>query len=117
VRVFKILDKDDPRLACAHSSTAQSRAKRDTQFFKTNAVDLEHIAGSMLVTLDCTSLKCRYAEAAERATHSGVWAESFPKRVRACTNGLGEIGGLLGAMATAKATAAQPMKTNRAVSA
>lgn len=34
----------------------QSHAKRDTQFFKTQAVDKEHIAGSMLVLLDCTKL-------------------------------------------------------------
>jgi len=34
----------------------QSHAKRDSQFFKTKAVDKEHIAGSMLVLLDCTSL-------------------------------------------------------------
>jgi hypothetical protein len=34
----------------------QSHAKRDTQFFKTLAVDKEHIAGSMLVLLDCTKL-------------------------------------------------------------
>ena len=30
-------------------------AKRDTQFFKGKAVDKEHIGGSMLVTLDCSS--------------------------------------------------------------
>lgn len=34
----------------------QSHAKRDTQFFKTQKVDKEHIAGSMLVLLDCTKL-------------------------------------------------------------
>jgi len=61
VRVFKILDKDDPDQDAPQTGlraliNGQSHAKRDTQFFKTNAVDLEHIAGSMLVTLDCTSL-------------------------------------------------------------
>jgi hypothetical protein len=61
VRVFKILDKDDPDAEAPQTGlraliNGQSHAKRDTQFFKTNAVDLEHIAGSMLVTLDCTSL-------------------------------------------------------------
>lgn len=34
----------------------QSHAKRDTQFFKNASVDKEHIAGSMLVLLDCTKL-------------------------------------------------------------
>jgi len=34
----------------------QSHAKRDTQFFKNQSVDKEHIAGSMLVLLDCTNL-------------------------------------------------------------
>jgi hypothetical protein len=34
----------------------QSHAKRDTQFFKNQSVDKEHIAGSMLVLLDCTKL-------------------------------------------------------------
>lgn len=34
----------------------QSHAKRDTQFFKNANVDKEHIAGSMLVLLDCTKL-------------------------------------------------------------
>ncbi|WP_291621654.1 hypothetical protein, partial [Bradyrhizobium sp.] len=61
VRVFKILDKDDPDADAPQTGlraliNGQSHAKRDTQFFKTGAVDLEHIAGSMLVTLDCTSL-------------------------------------------------------------
>jgi hypothetical protein len=61
VRVFKILDKDDPDQDAPQTGlraliNGQSHAKRDTQFFKTNAVNLEHIAGSMLVTLDCTSL-------------------------------------------------------------
>lgn len=34
----------------------QSHAKRDTQFFKNQSVDKEHIAGSLLVLLDCTKL-------------------------------------------------------------
>jgi hypothetical protein len=34
----------------------QSHAKRGEEFFKTKLVDKEHIAGSLLVTLDCTGL-------------------------------------------------------------
>jgi hypothetical protein len=34
----------------------QSHASRDAQFFRTKAVNKEHIAGSMLVTLDCSDL-------------------------------------------------------------
>jgi hypothetical protein len=61
VRVFKILDKEDPDQDAPQTGlraliNGQSHAKRDVQFFKTKAVDLEHIAGSMLVTLDCTDL-------------------------------------------------------------
>ncbi|GIQ75965.1 hypothetical protein [Bradyrhizobium sp. RD5-C2] len=61
VRVFKMMDKDDPDQDAPQTGlraliNGQSHAKRDTQFFKTKAVDLEHIAGSMLVTLDCTGL-------------------------------------------------------------
>jgi hypothetical protein len=61
VRVFKMLDKDAPDQDAPQTGlraliNGQSHAKRDTQFFKTNAVNLEHIAGSMLVTLDCTGL-------------------------------------------------------------
>jgi hypothetical protein len=61
VRVFKILDKDDPDQDAPQTGlraliNGQSHAKRDTQFFKNKSVDLEHIAGSMLVTLDCTDL-------------------------------------------------------------
>lgn len=60
VRVFK-MEKDDseqdaPQTGLRALINGQSHAKRDTQFFKTNAVNLEHIAGSMLVTLDCTGL-------------------------------------------------------------
>jgi hypothetical protein len=61
VRVFKILDKNDPEQDAPQTGlraliNGQSHAKRDAQFFKTKSVDLEHIAGSMLVTLDCTDL-------------------------------------------------------------
>ena len=61
VRVFKILDKDAPDRGAPQTGlralvNGQSHAKRDTNFFKTNAIDLEHIAESMLVTLDCSAL-------------------------------------------------------------
>jgi hypothetical protein len=64
IRVFKSIKKDgelqdDPdRLQTGLRAiiNGQSHAKRDTQFFKTQAVDKEHIAGSMLVLLDCTKL-------------------------------------------------------------
>jgi hypothetical protein len=64
IRVFKSVKKDgelqdDPeRLQTGLRAliNGQSHAKRDAQFFKTQAVDKEHIAGSMLVLLDCTKL-------------------------------------------------------------
>jgi hypothetical protein len=65
IRVFKAQKnkdgemQDDPdRLQTGLRAVinGQSHAKRDSQFFKTQAVDKEHIAGSMLVLLDCTSL-------------------------------------------------------------
>ena len=61
VRVFKISkdvdDEDDqPQTGLRALINGQSHAKRDAQFFRTKAVDKEHIAGSMLVTLDCTEL-------------------------------------------------------------
>ncbi len=61
VRVFKAtkgstLDEDHPQTGLRALINGQSHAKRDSQFFKTKAVDKEHIAGSMLVTLDCTNL-------------------------------------------------------------
>ena len=65
IRVFKAIKtkdgemQDDPeRLQTGVRAiiNGQSHAKRDTQFFKTQAVDKEHIAGSMLVLLDCTKL-------------------------------------------------------------
>ena len=61
VRVFKAIkgndsEDDHPQTGVRALINGQSHAKRDSQFFKTKAVDLEHIAGSMLVTLDCTDL-------------------------------------------------------------
>jgi hypothetical protein len=59
IRVFKLAEghDDDPSQTGLRALiNGQSHARRDTQFFKTKAVDKEHIAGSMLVTLDCTSL-------------------------------------------------------------
>jgi hypothetical protein len=64
IRVFKAVKKDgeiqdDPeRLQTGLRAiiNGQSHAKRDAQFFKTQAVDKEHIAGSMLVLLDCSKL-------------------------------------------------------------
>jgi hypothetical protein len=62
VRVFKSLKSSDgqeenpPQTGLRALINGQSHARRDGQFFKTKAVDKEHIAGSMLVTLDCTEL-------------------------------------------------------------
>jgi hypothetical protein len=61
VRVFKALDgataeDDHPQTGLRALINGQSHARRDAQFFRTKAVDKEHIAGSMLVTLDCTTL-------------------------------------------------------------
>ncbi len=61
VRVFKALkgsdsEDDQPQTGLRAMINGQSHAKRDSQFFRTKAVDKEHIAGSMLVTLDCTEL-------------------------------------------------------------
>jgi hypothetical protein len=62
VRVFKPLkssdgeEQDHPQTGLRALINGQSHAKRDAQFFKTKTVDKEHIAGSMLVTLDCTDL-------------------------------------------------------------
>jgi hypothetical protein len=60
VRVFKALkgapDVDQPQTGLRALINGQSHAKRDAQFFRTKAVDKEHIAGSILVTLDCTEL-------------------------------------------------------------
>lgn len=61
VRVFKAVkgddsDDDQPQTGLRALINGQSHAKRDSQFFRTKAVDKEHIAGSMLVTMDCTDL-------------------------------------------------------------
>jgi hypothetical protein len=63
VRVFKAAPKDlkdddvdQPQTGLRALINGQSHAKRDAQFFRTKAVDKEHIAGSLLVTLDCTEL-------------------------------------------------------------
>jgi hypothetical protein len=61
VRVFKAIkgdegDTDQPQTGLRALINGQSHAKRDSQFFRTKAVDLEHIAGSMLVVLDCSEL-------------------------------------------------------------
>jgi hypothetical protein len=61
VRVFKYDainddDMDHPQTGLRALINGQSHAKRDAQFFKTKAVDKEHIGGSMLVTLDCSEL-------------------------------------------------------------
>jgi hypothetical protein len=61
IRVFKSNatgddDAEHPQTGLRALINGQSHAKRDTQFFKTKAVDKEHIGGSMLVTLDCSDL-------------------------------------------------------------
>jgi hypothetical protein len=63
IRVFKATPKDlkddeldQPQTGLRALINGQSHAKRDAQFFRTKAVDKEHIAGSLLVTLDCTDL-------------------------------------------------------------
>ena len=61
VRVFRAAkdtgDEDNlPQTGLRALINGQSHAKRDAQFFRTKSVDKEHIAGSMLVTLDCTEL-------------------------------------------------------------
>jgi len=63
VRVFKADAKglendelDQPQTGLRALINGQSHARRDAQFFRTKAVDKEHIAGSILVTLDCTDL-------------------------------------------------------------
>lgn len=61
VRVFKHVkgasdEEDQPQTGLRALINGQSHAKRDAAFFRTKAVDKEHIAGSMLVTLDCSAL-------------------------------------------------------------
>jgi hypothetical protein len=48
--------EDQPQTGVRAIINGQSHARRDARFFRTNAVDKEHIAGSMLVLLDCTEL-------------------------------------------------------------
>jgi hypothetical protein len=62
IRVFKAIkkdtqkldDSDQPQTEVRALINGQSHAMRDANFFRTQAVDKEHIAGSMLVLLDCT---------------------------------------------------------------
>jgi hypothetical protein len=65
VRVFKAdpkdllkddEDVDQPQTGLRALINGQSHAKRDAQFFRNKSVDKEHIAGSLLVTLDCSEL-------------------------------------------------------------
>lgn len=61
IRVFKASkqstdDADLPQTGLRALINGQSHARRDAQFFRTKAIDKEHIAGSMLVMLDCTDL-------------------------------------------------------------
>jgi hypothetical protein len=61
VRVFKRdktvdTEQDQPQTGLRAIINGQSHAKRDAPFFRTKAVDKEHIAGSILVTLDCSEL-------------------------------------------------------------
>ena len=60
IRVFKVekgkTEDEQPMTGLRALVNGQSHAKRDAQFFRTKAVDKEHIAGSLLVTLDCTDL-------------------------------------------------------------
>jgi hypothetical protein len=61
VRVFKTITEkgkevDLPQLGLRALINGQSHAARDAQFFRNKSVDKEYIAGSLLVTLDCTDL-------------------------------------------------------------
>lgn len=49
-------DDESPVTGVRALINGQSHAKRDGGFFRTQEVDKEHIAASMLVTLDCTGL-------------------------------------------------------------
>jgi hypothetical protein len=55
IRVYKAQEVDI-QTGLRALINGQSHARRDAQFFRTRAVDKEHIAGSMLVMLDCTDL-------------------------------------------------------------
>ncbi len=59
IRVFKAGDGDDddlPHTGVRALVNGQSHGKRDSRFFQKKAVDKEHIAGSILVTLFCEGL-------------------------------------------------------------
>jgi hypothetical protein len=60
IRVFKSGGSDDgddaPHTGVRALVNGQSHGKRDARFFRTKAVDKEHIAGSILVTLFCEGL-------------------------------------------------------------
>ncbi|HXD45203.1 MAG TPA: hypothetical protein VN655_08710, partial [Pseudolabrys sp.] len=57
IRVFKLSeDEEKPQTGLRVLINGQSHAKRDAHFFEVKAVDKEHVAESMLVTLDCTAL-------------------------------------------------------------
>jgi hypothetical protein len=57
IRVFKLKEGEDkPQTGLRVLINGQSHAKRDASFFETGIVDKEHVANSMLVTLDCTAL-------------------------------------------------------------
>jgi hypothetical protein len=60
IRVFKsknsAIDEDQPQTGLRALINGQSHAKRDARFFRTPKVDKEHIAGSILVMLDCSEL-------------------------------------------------------------
>jgi hypothetical protein len=60
IRVFKAQDlsddQDAPHTGLRCLINGQSHGKRDARFFRTRAVDKEHIAGSILVTLFCEKL-------------------------------------------------------------
>lgn len=49
-------DTDDVRVGLRAMINGQSHARRGPEFFRRVKVDKEHIAGSMLVALDCTAL-------------------------------------------------------------
>lgn len=52
----ELQDDTDRQTGLRALINGQSHANRNTQFFKNQSVDKEHIAGSMLVLLDCTKL-------------------------------------------------------------
>jgi hypothetical protein len=52
----KAEEDDQPQTGLRALINGQSHARRDAQFFRNKSVQKEHIAGSMLVTLDCTDL-------------------------------------------------------------